>query len=256
MAEYDKVIPPGQEGSVTLEVQGDKVSGVWSKSAVIHTSDLKHPRLTVTVAGTVIKHVDVEPERVYLRGMYGEQAEADVTVSSNERKKDLKILEVSSNIDDKMTYKVVPDAEPGHYTIKIYKNPKLPTLNTWGSLYVKTNSENTPEKVVQVNVVTRGAIIVQPATLNFGSIGAAAPKSVEKTITVTKVKGDFHIRDVAFSSDFYKASVEPVEEGKQYNITVSFTPAGDQKSYVDEMIINTDDPNEPSIRIRLMARAL
>lgn len=256
MAEYDKVILPGQEGSVTLEVQGEKVSGVWSKSATIHTSDPKHPRLTVTVAGTIIRHVDVEPERVYLRGMFGEAAEADVTISSNEKKKDFKILEVSSNIDDKMTYKLVPDAEPGHYTIKIYKNPKLPTLNTWGSLYIKTNSENTPEKVVQVNIVTRGAIIVQPASLNFGSIGAAAPKSIDKVITITKVKGDFHIRDVAFSSDFYKASVEPVEEGKQYNIKVSFTPAGDQKSFVDEMIINTDDPNEPSIRVRLMARAL
>jgi hypothetical protein len=253
VAEFDKVIPPGQEGSVTLEVQGDKISGTWQKNATVHTNDPKHPRLTVTLGGSIVKYVDVEPERVYLRGMYGEQVMGEVLISSIEKKKDLKVLEVTSNIDDKMTYKVEPDAEPGHYKVRIYKNPKLPTLNTWGSLFIKTNSENTPDKVVQVNVVTRGAIIVQPSTLNFGSVPHTDPKGVEKTITVSKVKGDFRIRDVAFSSDFYKASVEPVEEGKTYKVTVRFHPSADQRSYLDEMIINTDDPQEPSIRVRLTA---
>jgi hypothetical protein len=255
VASFDKVIPPGQEGSITLEVEGEKVTGSWQKAATVHTNDPKHSRLTITLTGTVIKHVDIDPDRVYLRGMYGEAVGAEVLVSSNEKKDNFKILDVTSNIDDKMTYKVQPEAEPGHYKILVYKNPKLPTLNTWGSLFVKTNSENTPEKVVQVNVVTRGAIIVQPSTLNFGEVPTVAPNAIEKAITVSKVKGDFHIRDVAFSSDAYKASIEPMEEGKTYKVTVSFKPTESQKSYVDEMIINTDDPNEPSIRVRLMARS-
>jgi hypothetical protein len=256
VAQFDEVIPPGQEGTITLEVLGEKVSGTWRKSAAVHTNDPQHPRLTITLAGTVVNHVDVKPNRLYLRGMYGEQVAHEIKVSSNEKKKDLDILGVTSNIDDKITYKIVPDSEPGHYTIKLYKNPKLPTLNTWGSLFITTNSENTPEKVVQVNVVTRGAIIVQPATLNFGSIKPTESANVEKTLTVSKVKGDFHIRDVAFSSDFYEASVEPIEDGKRYLVKVNFRPEGEKKSYVDEMIINTDDPQEPSIRVRLIARAV
>ena len=253
MAQFDEVIPPGQEGTITLEVRGEKVHGSWRKSATVHSNDPKRPRLTITLTGTVVNHVDIQPNRVYLRGMYGEQVTADLKVYSSEKKKDLEIVGVSSNIDEKITYKVIAESEPGHYTIKLYKNPKLPTLNTWGTLFIQTNSENTPDKSVQVNVVTRGAIVVQPSTLNFGNVRVPATRPVEKTITVSKVIGEFN---VGFSSDLYDASVEAVEEGKKYKLKVSFLPEGEQRSFVDEMIISTDDPQEPAIRVRLIARGV
>ena len=255
MAQFDEVISPGQEGTVTLEVAGNKVHGTWRKSATVYTNDATHPRITITLSGSVIAHVSLEPDKVYLRGMYGEPVSADVKVSSIEMKKDLKIVSVSSNVDDKMTYEVVPDAEPGQYTIKLYKNPKLPTMNTWGTLFVETNSKKTPDKSLQVNIVTRGAIIVQPSSVNFGAVSAKSAQGVEKDITVTKLKGEFQIRNVTFSNGAYKADVEPVEEGKKYTIKVTFHPETmENKSYIDEMIINTDDPQEPAIRVRLIAR--
>jgi hypothetical protein len=259
VAEFDEVIAPGQEGKITLEVVGAKVSGSFSKNATVHSNDPDHPRLTISIAGQIMHYVDVQPDRVYLRGMYGETVSKEVTIVSNEKKKDFQIVDVSSNIDDKMTYRVEPDAEPGHYKIKLFKNPKLPTLNTWGSLTIKTNSEKTPEKIIQVNVVTRGAIVCQPTTLNFGAVRAGAvlgAQGIEKELTVFKVKGDFNITDITFSSDRYHASVEALEDGKKYKVLVGFRPAADQQSYVDEMIIRTDDPQEPSIRVRLLARGV
>ncbi|MDH3215967.1 MAG: hypothetical protein OEN01_06690, partial [Candidatus Krumholzibacteria bacterium] len=139
MAEYDEVIPPGQEGSIKLEVAGSKVSGTWRKSATVHTNDPNHVRMTITLKGSVINHVDITPNRLFLRGMYGEPVVGEIQISSNEKKKNLEVLEVSSNMDDKITYKLVPAAEPGRYSVQLYKNPKLPTLNTWGSLFIKTN---------------------------------------------------------------------------------------------------------------------
>ena len=160
MAQYDKVIPPGQEGSITLEIDGKKVAGPFNKRATVQTNDPKHPQLTIALAGTIVAYVDVQPStRVYLSGMYGEHISKELTVTSNDRKNDFKILGLSSNIDDKITYKVIPDAEPGKYTIKLWKNPKLPTLHTWGSLFIETNSEHSPQKIVQINVATRGAIV-------------------------------------------------------------------------------------------------
>ena len=200
MAEYDHIIHPGQEGKITLEVLGEKVSGNFNKSATVECNDPDHPRMTISIAGHIIRYVDVEPTRVYLRGMYGEAVSKELTVTSNEMKKDLKILDVTSNIDDKITYKVEPDPEPGNYKITLYKNPKLPTLNTWGSLAVKTNSEKSPMSIVQVNVVTRGAIVCQPTTLNFGAVRSEASlgaMGVQKDVTIFKIKGEFNITDIA-----------------------------------------------------------
>ena len=259
MAEHDEVIPPGQEGKIILEVLGEKVSGNFSKNATVHSNDPDHPQVTISLAGQIVHYVDIQPERVYLRGMYGEQVSKDLTVVSNEKKKDFQILGLSSNIDDKITYRVEPDSEPGHYRIKLFKNPKLPTLNTWGSLTVETNSEKSPQKIIQVNVVTRGSIVCQPTTINFGAVRAGSSlgtEGLEKEVVIFKVKGDFNITDIKFSSDNYKASVEPMEDGKKYKVMVGFRPGEEQKSYVDEMIINTDDPQEPSIRVRLLARGV
>ena len=131
----------------------------------------------------------IGPRPSAVRGMYGEQVSRELAVSSNEMKSDFKIYRVTSNIDDKMTYKVVPDAEPGRYKVKLFKNPKLPTLNTWGSLTIHSNSELAPEKIVQVNITTRGSIVVQPSTLNFGAlIRGADPKGPEKSLTVFKLR--------------------------------------------------------------------
>ena len=261
MAEFDEVIPPGQVGYINVEILGEKVSGSWTKNATVHSNDPDHPQMTISLSGTILHYVDIQPSaRMYLRGMYGENVVKEITLSSSEKKKEFEIKNVSSNVDDKITYKVVPTGEPGVYNIKVWKNPKLPAMNTWGSLKIETNSEHTPEKVVQVNVNTRGAIVVQPSTINFGSIteekvGESADAMV-KAVTIFKVRGDFNIQDIRFSSSYYSADVEELEDGKKFKVTVNFKPPVHKSSYIDEMVINTDDPQEPSIRVRLLARGI
>lgn len=262
MAQFDEVIPPGQEGGITLEIDGEKVTGSFVKKATVTTNDPDHEQLTISISGKILPYIDVQPaNRIYLRGMFGEVVEKEVTISSYEKKKGFEITDVTSNIDDKITYQVLPEGEPGRYRLKVYKNPKLPTMNTWGSIYLHTNSEKTPESVIQVNVQTRGSIVIQPSTLNFGIVkeasnGGAILANNEKSLTVFKIKGEFHIEDVAFSNGFYSADVQPLEDGKKYRITVSFAPGTVQDAYADEMIITTDDPLEPSLRVRLLARGM
>jgi hypothetical protein len=261
VASFDKVIPPGQEGKIQFEVDGKKVHGAFSKNASVATNDPKHSMMTITLAGRVIPYIEIQPStQVYLTGVYGEAVSKELTVSSNDKKKKFEILGLSSNIDDKITYSFAPGAEPGQYKITISKNPKLPTLNTWGSLNIDTNSENSPRKVIQVSVATRGLIICQPTQVNFGAQkfndAGGLMKPAVQTVEVFKVDGEFQIKDVEFSTHDYKAQVEPVEPGKRYKINVTFAPEAKKRNFQDEMIINTDDPQEPSVRVNILARGL
>lgn len=263
MAKFDKVIPPGQEGKINLVIEGKKVHGSFSKSATIHSNDSDHPVMQVSLVGNEIPFVEVQPsERVYLQGRYGEKIEKDVTVRSNEDGLDFKVTGLESNIDDKITYKVEPAAD-GAYTIKIWKNPKLPTLNTYGSLTLHTNSEKAPEKVLQVQVVTKGSITVQPTTLNYGAIPFAKKdekaKPARRSVTLIKSEGTFGITDIQFSSNLYDAKVNEVVPGKRYAIEVEFKPPVKiqvRQREVGEMIVHTDDPTEPTLRVKLVARAM
>lgn len=261
MASFDKVIPPGQEGKIQFEIDGKKVHGAFNKNATVTTNDPKHPSMTIALAGRVIAYIEVQPSnQVYLTGVYGEQVSKELTISSNEKKKKFEITSLSSNIDDKITYSYEAAAEPGRYKITLWKNPKLPTLNTWGSLYINTNSEHTPQKVIQVSVATRGLIVCQPTQVNFGAQkfneAGGLIKPAVQTVEVFKVEGEFQIKNVEFSVPDYKAQVETVEAGKRYQVLVTFAPGAKKKNFQDEMIINTDDPQEPSVRVNILARGI
>ena len=60
----DKVIPPGKEGSATLEVHTVSDSGAISKTATLHTNDPARPAIIFTLAANII---DGAPTRQGLR---------------------------------------------------------------------------------------------------------------------------------------------------------------------------------------------
>jgi hypothetical protein len=196
VATFDKVISPGQEGKIVLEIQGDKVHGDFNKSVSVMSNDPAHPMMTITLKGVIKQYINILPsDRVYLSGMYGEKVESEVTIASPEMGPALQITSVTSNIDDKITYKVSPAVEQGTYRLRIWKNPKMPVVKTWGSLTINTNSERAPQKVIQVNVTTNSLISAQPSIVNFGLVTPGGPQSerrtYEKSVVVLKEKGEF-----------------------------------------------------------------
>ena len=263
MAEYDKVIPPGQEGHIALEVVGKKVSGSWTKSATVHTNDPVHAQLVLTLSGHEIPYLNVAPsERVYLQGRYGDKAEKTLTLRSNEEDLDFKITGLSSNIDDKITYRFEKDEKSGQYRVHIIKNPRLPTLSTFGSLTIHSNSERAPQTIVQVQIVTKGAITVQPSTVNFGRMRfpkGAPGTPVTKSVTLLKPTGGFSVEALEVTNDNYTVDLEEVIPGKRYKLNVTFTPpelAQPRQREMGEITVFTNDPTEPRVTVRLVASAM
>ena len=261
---FDKLIPAGKQGKIEFVLDGEKVHNQFNKTAVVSTNDPVHPTMTIAVAGEEIPYLNIQPEgTVYLHGRYGEHIERKMEISSNE-KIDFKVVKVSSNIDDKITYQLEPLAEAGHYQLSVYKNPKLPTLITYGTLYLHTNSKEAPTSEIQVHVITKGNITVSPAAVNFGPVkfaeAASSGQSVTRGIILSKAAGaEFNIKNVTLSNPNFTASVEPVAQGKQYRVQVTFTPPMKklaQQSETAEMIIHTTDAEEPAIRVAVAARAM
>jgi len=265
VAKFDKVIPPGQEGKVHMVIEGSKVHDNFRKSATIFSNDPEHPTMTITIAGHIIPYVSVTPSsKIFLQGHFDETIQKTITFKSNEEDLDFAIKQVESNLDDKITYDYRRNEEDGMWELDIWKNPKLPTSSTYGSLIVHTNSEKSPTKTIQVQVITKGAITVQPGRVNFGTVrfgkeGEPA-QPITRNVTVVKTTGDFEVRDVTFSSnEFFSAEIEPVRDGKQYTIKVTFHPPVKKRpnqTHVGEMIVHTNDPREPELKVRLTARSI
>jgi hypothetical protein len=171
---------------------------------------------------------------------------------------------VTSDIDDKITYAVKPGSQKGEYKLRVSKNPTLPTMSAYGSIFVKTNSTRAPESILQVHVMTKGSISVSPNVLNFGAVKFASDNSsadpVSRYVMLTKTTpGRFQIQDVTMSNPRFVAVVQPINAGEVYRINVTFTPPvkkANRQNEKAEMIIHTNDEREPSIRVQVMARTM
>jgi hypothetical protein len=200
---------------------------------------------------------------MYLQGQHGDKVHKAVTLKSNEEDLDFRITKIESNMDDKITYDFAKsEDEPGAWVVDVWKNPRLPTMNTYGSLFIHTNSQNAAVKTVQVRVITKGAITVQPKSVNFGTVkfgmNGETADPVTKNVIVLKTKGEFEIEDVAFNTPGFSADWSPVVDGKRYNILVTFQPPEKKKprqTHVGEMTVKTNDPREPELRVKLVARS-
>jgi len=261
---FDRLIAPGQTGQIELSIDGSKVHGDFDKSASVVSNDPQVPHLVIKLTGREIPYVSIQPEgTVFLQGRYGEPIEQDLSLSSNEHDLDFKVLGITSNLDDKITYVLENSTSPDTYTLKLYKNPKLPTLSTYGTVQIHTNSKQMPVSTVQVHVMTKGSISLSPTVLNYGEVafatGSGPQTPTTKEITISRAGGKFQIRDVSITNPNYKAKVDEVTPGQQYRVQVTFTPPArtqGKQTEAGELVIHTDDPQEPSMRVQLVAHSL
>jgi hypothetical protein len=263
VASFDKVIPPGQEGKIEMSVDGTRVHGVFVKTATVTTNDARR-QFTIGIAGSEVPYVQVQPEgTVFLQGRHGEAVEKQLILRSNEKDLDFKVTRLTSNMDDKITYTIAPSGTPGEYTLNIYKNPRLPTLTTYGTLHVHSNSTRSPQTDIQINVMTKGSISVSPITLNFGPVrfgdetSAGAP--VTKSVVLSKAAGQFEVTGIDLSNPNFSATAEHLVGGNQYRVQVTFRPPMKRRGRHNEsaeMIIHTNDSLEPAIRVQVVARAM
>ncbi len=265
VASFDKTIPPGGEGKISLSLDGTRVHGEFTKTATVHSNDPDHPELVLTIAGNKVSFLNIVPDGVvYLQGRYEEEISKDITITSNEKQPDFKVTGATSDIDDKITYDVKPGATKGEFVLHVEKKPDLPISSSYGTITVKTNSEKAPETKIQVQVMTKGNITVSPSSVNFGNVTFGAKDKnatpVTRTIMIIKNSGDgLDVKDVQVDNPNFKAVVAPVTPGKQFKVEVTFSPPlkrSPSQRETGELIINTNDPREPSVRVHLVARAM
>jgi hypothetical protein len=122
VASFDKAIPPGQEGKVTLRVDTKHKRGKVKESAIIFSNDPQNPKTRIFVEGFVKNYITADPSiKIKLQGYYGDKIEKDVTLTSIEEEP-LKISDVISTIEDKITCQLEKKDEKT-YSVKLNTAP-------------------------------------------------------------------------------------------------------------------------------------
>ncbi len=226
MARFDRTIPPGGEGNITLEIRTKGFQGQLSKSARISSNDPKHPQVTISMKGKVWAPIVVKPRYVRLRGAADDEIKGVVHVKGD-KKEPLIVKLASVSIPDKVEVKLSETEKGRTYELEV-KNKVKGAARYTGNLKLTTNYPEKPEILIRITGDIRGRLEVRPKTLNFGRMSQKrldqlknSPKGLTRSIAVILNKGnDLKIEKVELEKSLFKASTKSVKPGLMTKIMV------------------------------------
>ena len=226
MARYDRTIPPGGEGKITLELHTKNYQGNLHKSARVSTNDPKNPTLMIALKGKVWAPIHVKPQHARLFGVSGEDVETTIHIYGN--KQEPLALEMGSvTIPDKVAVQLKALEENKVYQLKI-KNKVAGETQYNGQIKLATNYPEKPELLIHVSANVRPAVELRPKALNFGRIPeerldqlSKEGRALKRPIMVILNKGqNLEVKKVEWEKSLFKAVSKEMSKGKMTQILI------------------------------------
>lgn len=146
---YDKEIPPGGEGRITLALKPYSVLKEFQKKTRIRTNDPDNPQVVLILTGVSRPALEILPGHIIrFKGPAGRTHEAKVRLVSH-LAQPLEIREVINTLPDKVQVSVQAE-EPGRKFLLTVRNVAREPGNYAGRLELLTNHERRPRLVLRV----------------------------------------------------------------------------------------------------------
>ena len=255
VAEFDKVIKPGQTGKVVSVVDTAGFTGPIAKSVALETNDPAAPNAQITISAVVKPYVDVHPAGFVRYNMLQGDVEAQSVTLFSDETEPFEILKVETpqewiKVDYKKLDIPLPDmgrkGQNQYRLIFTVGGPDARTGPLAERVRITTNSKHQPEFIVNVTGVIRPTYNVVPAGVNFGEVApkdnAATRAIVLKSLSM-KDPESFVVEKAETSIPGLKAAVEPTSNKGEYKVTLQVADdakvgamEGDVKVYTNDKI--------------------
>lgn len=227
MARFDRAIPPGGEGTITLEVNTKDKQGTIHQTARVFTNDPKTSELTIGMKGNVWAPIHLHPKYAKLTGVLGEKTKTTIRLKS-EKQEPLTLKLVSVSIPDKVDVEL-KEMEKGRIWELQVDNKISQQANYSGQIKLTTNYPEKPELTVRISGHIRPYVEAKPKAVNFGKMSGdqlqklktkASPR--RRPVTVVLNKGvDLKINKVDLEGWFFKVvDVKEIRPGQMYRIQI------------------------------------
>lgn len=264
MARFDRIIPPGGEGRITLELKTDEDQGQIAKSANVFSNDPRQPEFIIGLKGTIWAPVLITPRHAKLYGILGDSVETAVDLRG--QKEEPLIVELASvSIPDEVEV-ALREVEKGRsYELHI-RNKVQEDTSYKGEIKLTTNYPERPEIQIRIHGDICPPVEVRPKTLNFGGLSAdriqmlrEKEMAIRRPVLVVLNKG--HGLDVSkaeFEKSLFKViSVKPLQVGRQVELQIEAILDKLKRGLnVDRLRIYTNQPDGEILEVPIHFRVL
>ncbi|HXA18099.1 MAG TPA: DUF1573 domain-containing protein [Thermoanaerobaculia bacterium] len=276
VADFDKVIKPGETGKVTAHVDTTAFVGPIAKTVTLETNDLTTPTSQLTIHAIVKPYVEAFPAGFVRFNLLHGETESQNVILYSEEEEPFAVTKVELPIDPttnepvkwvNATYeKIATETDkapnvgrPGQdqYKVKITvggPDTKLGPLSD--HVRIITTSKHQPEYVVSISGVVRPSFRIEPTALNFGEV---SPVDVAATRTVIlhsnnlRAPESFVVSKVESSVPTVVSSVKPTANKGEYEVTLQIAKDAKPGDVDGTVKIYTNDKMNPIVTVPMKA---
>jgi hypothetical protein len=218
VADFDRTIPPGGEGKITLRLNLKGYQGNVKKTATVFSNDLQQSRVTLTLQGTVKSLVEMRPSNtITFRGTASQLQEQTVTFEGTAQP--FHITKMESNLEGKIRYQMETVEEGKQYRLKISNEMKQG--NYAGYIKCSTDLSQKPLVVVRVVGYVEGEIAVRPQTILVGKLLSQQSVRVGKVLIVSNQDKPFHITSLNFDNNLMNVIQQPLPNDHGFSLEIT-----------------------------------
>jgi hypothetical protein len=219
VAKFQKITPPGDKGTITLELDTEGITGAFRKTAVVATNDSSQPFATLVMVGETKSRVEIVGEtsrRIQVIGCLGEKISTTVTLADPEGKR-LMIAAVENPMKAYMDAKL--KALPGGKKYELTLTAKAKEAMEFAGpvfLVVPGSSKVSLFAVVEV----RGPFTAQPHDLFFGAL-VKGLKPMSRSVLVKRAcSPQLKIAKLDYNRDLFEIKQDWTKPGERLMLEI------------------------------------
>lgn len=276
VADFDKVIKPGETGKVTAHVDTTAFAGPIAKTVTLETNDPTTPTSQLTIHAIVKPYVEAFPAGFVRFNLLQGEAESQNVILYSEEEEPFAVTKVELPIDPttnepvkwvNATYeKIATETDkapnvgrPGQdqYKVKITvggPDTKLGPLSD--KVHIITTSKHQPDYFVSISGVVRPPFRVDPTALNFGEVSpvdVAATRTVILKSNNLRAPESFVVSKVESSIPTVVSSVKPTANKGEYEVTLQIAKDAKPGDVDGTVKIYTNDKMNPVVTVPMKA---
>jgi|GEM_PF-484345 len=255
---FDRTIPPGGDGHVTLSINTQLVNGPGVSVAEVMVPGKEEPALKLKASFKVTAKISARPG--FARWLYvqhertGTIAQTVFSVDGN----DFDVVKVESPMDSiEVSYREATpeervDDHPGkQWRILATLDEDAPVGPIEGYIKVDTTHPRQKTLWIPVSGFVRPMLFLSPVTGEFGVVNLTKPDTF--TYHVRNFADEqIDVTDASVDIPGISAKVEPVTAGREYRVVLTFTPAEMKKGpFAGTLRVDTNSKKVPQLTLHI-----
>ncbi|MGZ5433997.1 MAG: DUF1573 domain-containing protein [Thermoanaerobaculia bacterium] len=263
VADFDKIIKPGQTGKVTAHVDTTNFSGPISKPVTLETNDPNTPNAQITISAIVKPFVEAYPVGyVRFNMLQGDVEKQSVTIYTEEEEP-FEIVKVeapqdwikveTAKLEGPQVVPAIGRKGSNQYRLDItVGGPDAKVGPLAEKVHIVTNSKHQPDYWVSVAGVVRPPFRVDPTGINFGEV-APSDSAATRTISIRsnnlKTPGTFSVTKVESGVAGVTANVAATDRPGEFSVTLQVAKDAKPGNIDGNVTLYTNDTAKPTVVI-------